>query len=191
MEKFHFFLEKTLDKGKKICYPYKEVILLKDKNVCRFIPESAPSELTTHQFIFESNAISQAKELTLPYHRMYLVSRGEGTFRFGTEALPVSVGDMIFAFDNWRDREIIEKHLKIWKKHCPSKTTKFYLFCGFELTSNDDAKLLQDIKEIFWRIRILMSYGCLGYVMRHEDYKKHDLANIYVQIARWCNQPQL
>lgn len=71
---------------------------MKDKNVCRFIPESAPSELTTHQFIFESNAISQAKELTLPYHRMYLVSRGEGTFRFGTEALPVSVGDMIFAF---------------------------------------------------------------------------------------------
>ena len=99
-------------------------------------------------------------------------------------------GDMIFAFDNWRDRDVIEKHLKIWKKHCPKKTTKFYLFCGFELTPENDAKLLQDIKEIFWRIRVLMSYGCLGYVMRHEDYKKHELANIYVQIARWCNQPQ-
>ncbi len=35
-----------------------------------------------------------------------------------------------------------------------------------------------------------MSYGCLGYVMRHEDYKKHPLGNIYTQIARWCNQPQ-
>ena len=26
--------------------------------------------------------------------------------------------------------------------------------------------------------------------MRHEDYHKHPLKNIYVQIARWCNQPQ-
>lgn len=34
-----------------------------------------------------------------------------------------------------------------------------------------------------------MQYGCLGYVMRHEDYHKHELNNIYVQIARWCNQP--
>ena len=99
-------------------------------------------------------------------------------------------GDMIFAFDNWKDRNTIEKHLKIWKKHCPRKTTKFYLFCGFELTPDDDEKVYKDICEIFWRIRILMKYGCLGYVMRHEDYHKHRLSNIYVQIARWCNQPQ-
>ena len=34
-----------------------------------------------------------------------------------------------------------------------------------------------------------MQYGCLGYIMRHEDYHNHALSNIYVQIARWCNQP--
>ena len=34
-----------------------------------------------------------------------------------------------------------------------------------------------------------MQYGCLGYIMRHEDYHNHELSNIYVQIARWCNQP--
>ena len=99
-------------------------------------------------------------------------------------------GDMIFAFDNWKDRDIIEEHIKIWKKHCSHKTTKFYLFCGFELTPEDDEKVYRDVCEIFWRIRILMKYGCLGYVMRHEDYHKHRLSNIYVQIARWCNQPQ-
>lgn len=33
-----------------------------------------------------------------------------------------------------------------------------------------------------------MQYGCVGYVMRHEDYHKAPIANIYVQIARWCNQ---
>ena len=38
-------------------------------------------------------------------------------------------GDFIFAFDNWRDREKIEKALKIWKKYNPKRSTKFYLFC--------------------------------------------------------------
>ena len=97
-------------------------------------------------------------------------------------------GDFIFAFDNWRDREKIEKALKIWKRY-NKKETKFYLFCGYRLTHDDDNKLYTDVWEIFQRIKILMQYGCLGYVMRHEDYHNHELSNIYVQIARWCNQP--
>ena len=97
-------------------------------------------------------------------------------------------GDYIFAFDNWKDREKIEKALKIWKRY-NKKETKFYLFCGFKLNPNDDKKLYTDIWEIFQRIKILMQYGCLGYVMRHENYHNHELSNIYVQIARWCNQP--
>ncbi|MCQ2163593.1 MAG: hypothetical protein MJZ04_00280 [Bacteroidales bacterium] len=99
-------------------------------------------------------------------------------------------GDMIFAFDNWPDRDIIQNKIKIWRKYNPTKPTKFYLFCGFHINESSDERLLQDVREIFWRIRILMKYGCMGYVMRHEDYKKHPLSNIYVQIARWCNQPQ-
>ena len=98
-------------------------------------------------------------------------------------------GDYIFAFDNWRDREIIVKALKIWKRH-NKKETKFYLFCGFKLTPDNDKRLYKDVWEIFQRIKILMQYGCLGYIMRHEDYHNHPLSNIYVQIARWCNQPQ-
>ena len=35
-----------------------------------------------------------------------------------------------------------------------------------------------------------MQYGCVGYVMRHQDYHNAPLANIYIQIARWCNQQQ-
>ena len=35
-----------------------------------------------------------------------------------------------------------------------------------------------------------MSYGCVGYVMRHEDYHKYEISNLYIQIARWCNQQQ-
>lgn len=98
-------------------------------------------------------------------------------------------GDYIFAFDNWKDRPKIEKALKIWKRH-NKKETKFYLFCGFRLTADSDERLLRDVREIFLRIKVLMQYGCLGYIMRHEDFHKHPLSNIYTQIARWCNQPQ-
>mgnify|MGYP003309854328 CR=1 FL=1 len=97
-------------------------------------------------------------------------------------------GDFIFAFDNWKDRDIIEKALKIWKHYNPTKGTKFYLFCGFMQTPDNKGKFYRDIWEIFQRIKILMQYGCVGYVMRHEDYHKAPIANIYVQIARWCNQ---
>ena len=98
-------------------------------------------------------------------------------------------GDFIFAFDNWSDRRIIEKALKIWKHYCPKRETKFYLFCGFKQSHNDDQSFNLDIIEIFLRVTVLMRYGCLGYIMRHEDYKKAPMPNIYVQIARWCNQP--
>ena len=99
-------------------------------------------------------------------------------------------GDFIFAFDNWKDREKIVKALKIWKHYNPKKSTKFYLFCGYMLKSGNDEQLYNDIKILFERIHILMQYGCFGYVMRHTDYQNHELCNIYVQIARWCNQPQ-
>ena len=99
-------------------------------------------------------------------------------------------GDFIFAFDNWKDRDIIEKSLKIWKKYNSKKTTKFYLFCGFKQRSDNRKKFYQDIWELFQRIKVLMQYGCLGYVMRHADYNDSPLPNIYVQVARWCNQPQ-
>ena len=97
-------------------------------------------------------------------------------------------GDFIFAFDNWHDRKLIVKALKIWKSYC-NKETKFYLFCGFHQTPTDDLLFQKDIAEIFMRICVLMKYGCLPYIMRHEDYKKAPISNIYVQIARWCNQP--
>jgi len=98
-------------------------------------------------------------------------------------------GDFIFAFDNWFDRKLIVKALKIWKFRCPRRETKFYLFCGFHQNSSNKKAFQLDIAEIFMRICVLMKYGCLGYIMRHEDYKKAPMPNIYVQIARWCNQP--
>ena len=97
-------------------------------------------------------------------------------------------GDFIFAFDNWKDRSKIEKALKIWKHFNPKKGTKFYLFCGFKQSEDNREKFYKDIWEIFQRIKVLMSYGCVGYIMRHEDYHNAPISNLYIQIARWCNQ---
>lgn len=99
-------------------------------------------------------------------------------------------GDFIFAFDNWKDREVIEKALAIWKRYNPTKGTKFYLFCGYKLTAGNHKHFYTDIQNLFSRIKLLMQYGCVGYVMRHADYKNYEIANLYVQIARWCNQQQ-
>lgn len=99
-------------------------------------------------------------------------------------------GDFIFAFDNWKDQKLIERALQIWKRHNPKKGTKFYLFCGFKLTEHSHDKFYKDIWELFQRIKILMTYGCVGYVMRHEDYHNYEISNLYIQIARWCNQQQ-
>jgi hypothetical protein len=92
-------------------------------------------------------------------------------------------GDFIFAFDHIEERELIEEKLKLWRRYC-SKTTKLYVLCAYE--SQDE----KDIENIFERIKILMKYGCLPYIMRYESYKNSPWKSLYVQIARWCNQPQ-
>lgn len=92
-------------------------------------------------------------------------------------------GDFIFAFDHLEDRDLIENKLKLWRRYS-NKTTKLYVLCAFE--SLDEI----DIKRTFERIKILMKYGCLPYIMRYEKYKESKHRTLYVQLARWCNQPQ-
>lgn len=35
----------------------------------------------------------------------------------------------------------------------------------------------------------LMKYQCLPYIMRYKDYKNSSMYGMYVNLARWCNQP--
>ena len=100
------------------------------------------------------------------------------------------IGDYIFAFDNYKDKEIIIRKLDLLRKHT-KKMCKFYCFCGF----NHDAEIyntdfwIKDLYELFLRIEILMQYSCLPYIMRHENYERSQLKGMYITIARWCNQP--
>lgn len=92
-------------------------------------------------------------------------------------------GDFIFAFDSLGDREKISEKVQLWKRYS-SKVCKMYVLCGFE--SQDE----NDIKSVFERIKILMKYGSLPYIMRYEDYKNSRFKGMYIELARWCNQPQ-
>ena len=92
-------------------------------------------------------------------------------------------GDFIFAFDHLKDRDLIEDKLKLWKKYS-TKIAKLYVLCAYK--SQDE----HDIADTFERIKILMKYGCLPYIMRYESYKDSPWRGLYVQLARWCNQPQ-
>jgi hypothetical protein len=100
-------------------------------------------------------------------------------------------GDYIFAFDNIEDREIVEEKMKIWRQFTNPYTsnTKLYVFCGFDRNEKyNEAFWLQDIIDLFKRIRILMTYGCIPYIMRHENYDESPYRGMYITIARWSNQ---
>ena len=102
------------------------------------------------------------------------------------------IGDYIFAFDNIKDKELIESKLKIWNKCRKEKggTTKFYVFCGFDRNDNYNEEFWkQDIIDTFERVKILMTYGCLPYIMRHKNYESSPYRGTYINLSRWCNQP--
>lgn len=91
-------------------------------------------------------------------------------------------GDFIFAFDHIQDRDLIIDKVQLWKRYS-SKICKMYVISGYD--SQDE----KDIKTVFERIKILMKYGSLPYIMRYEAYKDSEFRGMYVQLARWCNQP--
>lgn len=99
-------------------------------------------------------------------------------------------GDYIFAFDHYRMDDPIEKRqveqtirgLRVWTRHV-KRETKLYVLVAFDGLDE------HDIEGTFWRIKTLMEFGCLPYIMRFEDYQKSRFKTLYTQLARWCNQP--
>lgn len=102
------------------------------------------------------------------------------------------IGDYIFAFDNIKDKDLIESKLKLVRKHT-DRILKFYVFVGYNHSKDmcDDEFWIQDIIDAFKRIQILASYGCVPYIMRHNNYNNSPYRGMYINLARWCNQVQL
>lgn len=101
------------------------------------------------------------------------------------------IGDRIFAFDNIRDREIIEQKLRMIRSY-PYRNVKFYVLCCYNHDRPgyyDKDFWGKDITDLLERIKILMTYGCLPYIMRYKDIELSPYKSFYMTIARWCNQP--
>lgn len=99
-------------------------------------------------------------------------------------------GEFIFAFDNIADKDLITKKLQLIRKYT-DKRIKFYVFCGFDRNDKWDYEFWkQDLFDLFERIRILMQYKCLPYIMRFNKYEESPYRGIYITVAQWCNQPQ-
>lgn len=98
-------------------------------------------------------------------------------------------GDIIFAFDNVDDFDLIEKKLKLIRRHT-NKIIKFYVLVGFDRSGRYDESFWDaDIRDAFKRIDLLRDYKCLPYIMRFNRYEESPYRGIYVTLARWCNQP--
>lgn len=100
-------------------------------------------------------------------------------------------GDYTFAFDNIEDKDVIISKLQMMKEKA-MKRIKFYVLCGFDKNgSYNDAFWIQDIKDTFERVSILRKEGVLPYIMRFAAYDQSPYRGIYINLARWCNQPSL
>lgn len=101
-------------------------------------------------------------------------------------------GDLIFAFDNIEDEKVIVEKLELIKVLFPDnkKTMKFYTFVGFDRNNNWDLDFWkQDIEDCFKRIAILMEFRCIPYLTRFNRYVESPYRGMYIDLARWCNQP--
>ena len=95
----------------------------------------------------------------------------------------------IFAFDNIEDAASIIEKLKLIREYSQTIVPVFYCFCAFDRNDIwDDDFWLSDIRDLFLRIQILGSFGCLPYVMRYKRYVDSPYKTIYINAARWCNQ---
>lgn len=103
-------------------------------------------------------------------------------------------GEVIFAFDNIEDKDLIISKLKLIRETVPDwkRELKFYVFCGCDRNGIYDIDFWHnDIKNLFDRIDILSSFGAKPYIMRFEKAYESEFSSFYAAVAAWCNQPSI
>lgn len=103
-------------------------------------------------------------------------------------------GEVIFAFDNIEDKDIIISKLKLIRETVPDwkRELKFYIFCGCDRNGiYDEAFWHNDIQNLFERIDILSQFGAKPYIMRFEKAYESEFSSFYAAVAAWCNQPSI
>jgi hypothetical protein len=106
-------------------------------------------------------------------------------------------GMYYFAFDLWKNKDIIEPKMKLFHDEYMNKSikkdinfiqTKVYLFCGFDENNvYSDSFFEQDLIILFKRIEICLRYKMIPYVMRYEKSYKTKYEKIYLNIINHTN----
>lgn len=91
-------------------------------------------------------------------------------------------GDITFAFDNIADERAFRRGAEAFRSEC-GKQAKAYLLCGFYKRG------LDELRDLFKRLDVLAEYRILPYLMRHERYENDEFKAVYIDLARWLNQP--
>lgn len=103
-------------------------------------------------------------------------------------------GDFIFAFDDVNDAPLIEEKLRLMARYLDlsKNRVKFYVLCGFDRAGKYDADFWErDLQSVLDRAELLKRYGCLPYVMRHENYRASPHRKLYNRLTDWANQPRM
>lgn len=116
-----------VNKNESKIYPYSR---LSD-----FFDESRP-----YIYLWDDNFLAAPCAVWRPLLEQLLATKRQFQFRQGLDLRLMTEekaqllskanyhGDMLFAFDQWKDREVIQEKLKIWKYYYHKKPTKLYLF---------------------------------------------------------------
>jgi len=90
------------------------------------------------------------------------------------------MGEYIFAFDNIKFKEVIFKKLSLlnWRK---PYQFKFFIYINPNMPLSDTIK----------RIELIRNEKILPYIMRDISCWDSKYSNFFIDIAAWCNQPNL
>lgn len=88
------------------------------------------------------------------------------------------MGEYIFAFDNIKTKNIIERKLELmgWRKDWQFK---FFVYVHPDMP----------IRDTLDRVEYLYENKCLPYIMRDISCWDSDYSRFYTDLASWCNQP--
>lgn len=101
-------------------------------------------------------------------------------------------GDFTFAFDNVEDKRIIIDKIKIFKKYLPNVIPKLYVLCAYDKNNiYDQGFWINDIINMLERLKILMQYECLPFLMRFEKWSDSPYSSFYADISTFANVPSV
>ena len=71
---------------------------MKNKNICKFIPETAADTLEMQNFVCERDVSVMSDKTHLVRDRAILITQGAGAFHFDNETVKLTLGSLVFGF---------------------------------------------------------------------------------------------